>query len=324
MSNKKFLSASRIGTLDKCSWTYWCKYHLHLPDSTNAGALRGSVCHLVLELLLKPRHKKHFDSITQKQTIKASPAVDKTVIKFLKANGIHDEENYSLCDSMIYAALSHDFFGGEGAHIDKPEEEFRIENKDPEYNICGFIDKPIQYKKTKTVEIIDYKTSKQKFKGEELESNVQALMYSLAAKKLWPKMKKVIVRFLFLRFSRSPIQELEYTNEQLKGFEYYLEHVNKVIDNFDENSAKSNFATNNGNHWLCGPAKSGWICPFYNPFSYYVLLDDKKSVMKSSHKNEFVVKEGQIVEKREYKGCPQKNCSAIDHSKENVVDDFDF
>ena len=50
---------------------------------------------------------------------------------------------------MIYVALDHDFFGGEGAYIETPEQEFKIQNKKPKYNIYGFIDKPIQYKKKK-------------------------------------------------------------------------------------------------------------------------------------------------------------------------------
>ena len=167
-SKKVYLSASRMGTVDKCSWQYWCKYHLKLPDKTNDGALRGSICHLVLELLLKPRHKKHFDAIVKAQDIRASKPVDKTVIKFLKANDVFNEENYDLCNKMIYVALDNDFFGGEGGHIEAPEKEFKIESDNPKYNIYGFIDKPVEFKGEKLLKIVDYKTSKQKFKGEEL------------------------------------------------------------------------------------------------------------------------------------------------------------
>ena len=138
MSKETYLSASRMSTLDKCSWLYWCKYHLKLPDTTNSGALRGTICHLVLELLLNHRHKKHFNLILKKQSIKASKAVDRLVIKFLKDNDIYDDENYPLVDKMIYVALDNDFFGGKGAKIEAPEKEFKIENKDPKYNIYGF------------------------------------------------------------------------------------------------------------------------------------------------------------------------------------------
>ena len=41
------LSASRIKTAQSCSWLYWCKYKLKLPDTSNDGARRGSICHLI-------------------------------------------------------------------------------------------------------------------------------------------------------------------------------------------------------------------------------------------------------------------------------------
>ena len=43
------LSASRIKLAKQCSWQYWCKYVLKLPESTNEGASRGWIVHLVLE-----------------------------------------------------------------------------------------------------------------------------------------------------------------------------------------------------------------------------------------------------------------------------------
>ena len=318
--NKVFLSASRMKTMETCSWLYWCKYHLKLPDKTNDGALRRSICHLILELLLKPRHKKHYDAIMESKDIASSVPVNGTVIKFLKANDAWSDENYELCNKMIYVALNYDYFGGEGGHIDKPEEEFKIENKKPKYNIYGFIDKPVQYEDKGLLKIVDYKTSKAKFKGDELETNIQAMMYSLAAKKLWPKLKRRVVQFLFLKFPRSPAQELEYTDEQLKGFEYYLERVNKIVEEFDEKAANSDYATNNGHQWLCGPAKSGWICPFHKPFDYYSLLDKDGKQVKSSYENDFQPEDGQTVEKRHYEGCPAKNCQG----KNNLQDDDPF
>jgi len=255
-----------------------------------------------------------------KKSIKASVPVDKTVIKFLKANDAWSKENYDLCNKMIYVALDHDFFGGDGGFIETPEQDFKIENKKPKYNIYGFIDKPVQYKDKKLLKIVDYKTSKAKFKGDELETNIQAMMYSLASMKVWPKLKRRIVQFLFLKFPRSPAQELEYTDEQLKGFEYYLERVNKIVEEYDESAAKADYAVDNGHHWLCGPAKSGWICPFHKPFNYYVLLDKSGNQLKSSYENDFQPKDGQTIEERHYDGCPAKNCNA----KKSLQDDDPF
>ena len=57
------LSASRIKTLQQCSWKYWCNYKLKLPDKSNDGASRGWICHLIFELLGEARHKKHYETI---------------------------------------------------------------------------------------------------------------------------------------------------------------------------------------------------------------------------------------------------------------------
>jgi hypothetical protein len=329
MSQKKskggqFLSASRIKTLETCSWQYWCKYQLGLPDSTNSGALRGSLCHLIFELLLKPRHKKHYDAILKKKSMKGSKAVYNLALKHMRKfetnseQGVIEKEDHDLVNKMVYIGLNHNFFGHEGAVIDCPEQEFKIQNDVPNYNIYGYMDKPIKYSKKKELKIVDYKSSKRKFQGEELESNVQAMMYALAATKLWPEFKRIIVQFLFLRFPRQPVQELEFTKDELKGFEVYLEHLNKIINNFSEDNGKSNFASENGNGWLCGPAKSGWICPFHKPFDYYVLLDNDGKRIKSSYENDFDIQDGQSVEKMSYAGCPAKNCS----SKEEDLFDF--
>ena len=323
-----FLSASRIKTLDTCSWLYWGKYHLNMPDKTNSGALRGTVCHNVFEYLLKPRHKKHYKDILTKGSIEGSEAVNRYVHSYLHRCDIESfgkesyEENYDLVNNMILVGLRTNFFGKEGGKIDKPEQEFKIKSKKPKYNIYGFMDKPVLYDDD-TLYIVDYKSSKAKFKGDELESNVQAMMYTLAAKKLWPKVKKIIVQFLFLRFPRSPSQELEFSDSQIKGFEHYLEHLNKVIEEFDEDTAMSNYGADNGHKWLCGPARSGWICPLKEPYDYYILKDKKGKAVKSAFKKEdLTASKGQKIEKVSYEGCPRFYSSEA--SANNQEDVFDF
>ena len=75
MSKKKtvYLSASRIKTLESCSWLYWGKYHLHLPDTGNDGAARGTVCHWIFELLLSEKNFKYFELIMH---IPQAPEID--------------------------------------------------------------------------------------------------------------------------------------------------------------------------------------------------------------------------------------------------------
>jgi hypothetical protein len=310
---EKYLSASRIKTLETCSWVYWCKYHLHLPDTPNDGALRGTICHLVFELLLDKKHRKHYDAILKESSIEGSPAVQRLILNFLEKHDIlkdRPDDNYELIDKMILVGLHNDFFGS-GGKLMKAETAFKFENKRPIYNIVGFIDKCIKYTKEKRVKIVDYKSSKYKFRGDDLESNIQALMYSLAAKKMW-KGYKPVVEFLFLRFPKSPLQTLEFSDEEIKGFEHYLVHMHKVINNFSKKDATCNWAIDDPkSRWMCGIGK--WVCPMKKAFKFYVLLDKDKKVLISSFTRTFVNRDGvtvepapdQNIEERKYDGCPR-------------------
>jgi len=308
----KVLSASRIKTLETCSWVYWNNYHTKVPQSQNDGALRGTICHTIFELLLNKRHLKNYKRIIKKNAIDGDKGVDK-LVKKLSAKVKLDESNYKLLNDMILVGLKNDFFG-EAGEIVKPEYDFDIKNDEPKYHIRGFIDKPIKIKKE--MHIIDYKSSKYKFRGDDLEANIQAMMYSLASKKLWPKLKP-IVKFLFLRFPKQPIQELVFDDNQIKGFEHYLEHINDYVNKFDEESARSNFAVDNvKNKWMC--QVGGWKCPYKDPYKYYVKVNDKGEVIETSLEDNFKDIKGFKVETRIYEGCPKFQTSS---TKDNFLDD---
>lgn len=315
---ERVLSASRLKTLETCSWSYWCNYHLKLPQKQNEGALRGTVCHLVFEMLVKKKHKKHFNKILKASSIKGSASVYRMVMKHLTQMEnsfdlpMTNEENTELVDDMIVVGLNCDFFG-KGGKVDKPEHEFLLENKDPAYKIRGFIDKPVLYKKGKKIKIVDYKSSKYKFRGEELHSNVQAMVYTLAAQKEWEGYEPT-VEFQFLRHPRSPLQQLQFNKEQLKGLEYYLAHSFHIVNNFTEETAITNYAADKKKDaWLCKIGK--WRCPYIDAYDYFVIVNkDKEEIKKSFKKNELqnVLEKGQKIEKRSYEGCPRHKSTADD------------
>ena len=232
---------------------------------------------------------------------------------------------------MIIVGLDNDFYGAKGS-VNSPEKEFLIESKSPKYKIRGFIDKPVEY--DKKLKIVDYKSSKSKFNKKELSSNIQAMTYTLASKKIWPKLKNVLVEFLFLRFPKSPSQQVRFTKEQLSGFEYYLEHVYTIINNFTEDDAKSNLASTKPmpkrDEGFCGPLNCGfakhkgqlkkdgtlmWHCPFKFDFEYYSLVDSKGSVLKTSFNKEDLDESKGEIKHEFYGGCPA-------HTRQG--DDFDF
>ena len=122
-SNRVKLSASRLKTAKTCSWLYWSKYHLKLPDKSNDGASRGSVCHLVFECLGNPRHKKTFKSLIKSQDIFSIPSIKRLVYKHAVKLGIDDDENINLVKQMTLAGLNHYFFGSKRGRLSEEHSE---------------------------------------------------------------------------------------------------------------------------------------------------------------------------------------------------------
>ena len=113
MSDSKHvaLSASRIKTLEKCSWSYWCNYILKLPDTPNDGSSRGDVVHLVLEVLSHPRRKKYVEKILEAGDIFCIKSIKSLTLKRARKNKVSDPENIDLIKEMTLVGLSYDFFG---------------------------------------------------------------------------------------------------------------------------------------------------------------------------------------------------------------------
>ncbi|MEK6883512.1 MAG: PD-(D/E)XK nuclease family protein [Nanoarchaeota archaeon] len=302
------LSASKIKTLKDCSWIYWCKYHLKLPDIANDGASRGSCVHYVLDPLLKEKHRKHVDCILGSNTIPKS--VEKLALIHAKKLNVNDIENFNMIKEMIIVAVQYDFLCS-GAQKITSEKEFTIETE--KFIIRGFIDKTAEYEDGRTV-IWDYKTSKSKFDKKEIKYNIQSFIYSLACLKLLGRIPEI--KFLFLRYPKQPVQEADkLTKKQLAGFEIFLESVANYLSKFDRNMALKDLAYFKvETKWLCGKEgnkKDGtpnFICQYRNPFSFYGLVDENNKVIKSAMKEEELKpKENQKIKKLYYKGCPVFN-----------------
>lgn len=286
-----------------------------------------------------------FKVITQAGTVKASPAAHKLVEKLIRRNGLPPTEAiFNKIDQMILVGLNSDFYVKGGKIVGK-EYRFKIENENPRYFIYGTIDKISLKEKGKICQIDDYKSSKMKYSGEDKESGIQALLYSLACKKLWPDYKPK-VRFHFLQFPDEPIQEVEFSDEALAGFEHYLAEMQVRVDDFSEQAAYLNFAADQpipddnsfGGKLSCGFAKKPgqlkkdgtvmWACPFKFAFTYYVVKKDGKIIHTSLKKDKITLEEGEEIEEVKYLGCPryQDRVNEIEKPKVtqfvSVLDDF--
>ena len=336
---KTTLSASRIKTLQSCSWLYWCKYKLNLPDKGNDGSSRGTVCHFIFELLGKPRREKIHQYIIDNNDPFSHGAIKRLVLKHALKLQVADEENLESIRIMILNGLKYDFYGRANGLISESfsEKDFEIVRQDEKagisYKIKGFIDKLFLYKNENLAIIRDFKSSKEKFKGKEISDNLQDYMYNLAVRHMFPEFKKRVSEFLFLKFEldQKLLQKsdgavvMERINEDdLDGFEHQLTSIQKYIDELSEIDAKSNFAKNAQfptDKSFSGPLQCGfakykgelkkdgkpkWACAMKFDFHYYVILKDGK-VTKSFFEQDFdesLVESGHSFEKRYYAGCP--------------------
>ena len=66
---KHVLSASKIETYQKCSLVYYAKYINKTPDKENYGALRGTICHDIFEMLIQEKYKKRVKKILDEGSI---------------------------------------------------------------------------------------------------------------------------------------------------------------------------------------------------------------------------------------------------------------
>ncbi len=303
------LSASKVDTLLSCSWLYYCKYVLKLPDESGAAASLGSTCHIVFEVLMNPRHRKHFDAIFAAGDIEASVAIHKLVLKWLNRLNINTPRVYALAKEYIMSGLRCDFFAAASTKI-QAEKEFKLEYDN--FILNGFIDALITYDDKMIVR--DYKSSKSKMTGEKLEANLQAMIYSIAVRHEYNLIP--YVQFIFLKFGRKPLASPSerYCDNELNGFLRYMSWIADKAMAFSKEDAQSYFASDGGwgASWKCGKVgveEDGlpkFICSFMQPFDYYVTLNDKNEVVKTS-RSLLVPATGETLQKRSYAGCPKFN-----------------
>ena len=311
------LSASRIKAAQECSWSYWARYHLKVPDPGNDGSKRGSICHLVFELLGNPRHRALYDEIILKDSLYECEPMRRLIGYHARRLGVNDKENLKLINDMSLAGLHFDFFGGARGQPDEAisEQDFDITVDEGEklYRLRGFIDKVFLYKDKKLAVIRDFKSSKAVFKGKDLTDNLQDLVYPLAVKKLFPHFTMRQVEFLFVKFdlnSTGNIKMEDISDEELEGLELHLTEISEFLSNFDEYDAVGNFAATQyssnrgyppdgsaGGILKCGKEAYkiskgkllrdssgnkyvGYICHYRNPIKYYGLKDASGNVIR--------------------------------------------
>ncbi len=321
---KTRLSSSRIKTFYSCSYLYYAKYVLKLPDSSNEGASIGSVVHLLCEILFDK--DKYFRLVEDIKSSGVFPDGIKRLVKIkLKKTGFYSDSAFEKALRFLLTALKVDFWIDGAAVIKKPEEEFLIDNE--KFQLYGLIDKYGLFQDPDgswRAEIRDMKTSKERFTESEMDFSIQALAYLLAVKKTHPEVDllKSTVKFIMLQFPDDPIQEFKLQNEfQIEGFSTYLENAQISLDSFRYIDRLSNPASKQkypaeGEGFkgplMCGRAKEPgqlkkdgtkmWHCVYKFGFDYWAAIDKDGKILFSSF-TEFKPTDKYTVVKKQYNGC---------------------
>lgn len=341
--SKVKLSASRIKTAKTCSWLYWVKYHLMLPDKKNDGSSRGDICHNVFEFLGKKnkQRRSYYSKIIKSQDAFCIPSVKRYILTQAAIKSVDDEANLTLINNMIVSGLEYDFFGKDLGKPTKCYSEYEfdisIDKKNKQYRIKGFIDKLFLYKDKKFALIRDFKTSKSVFKGKEISDNLQDYMYCLAVRHLFPEYTNRKSEFVFLKFdlksgadSEGLLKMEKISAAKLNKFESDLTEIQIYLSKFNSRMAKSNYAANQtvtkedgfAGQIVCGwaryrgqPKKNGdpmWHCAYKFPFDYYALYDQNNNLIKTVFMEDYhellkIKKSEWTINKEKYQGCPRFN-----------------
>jgi hypothetical protein len=313
--NKVAISPSRIDTLSHCSQKYYANYFLKIPDKGNPGSSRGSSVHDMMEFLAQPENRPLREKLRKLDSIKNSEIWDR-VVSYANKYNVGDEGNLDMINDFLVVALKFD------VQPENTKEElaeipfdFEVIEGDLNFRVRGKMDKLYimqgQGKKNSKalfVNYLDYKSSKSKFNKQKIEGNLQGGIYQYAISVLYPELELKRFDFLFLKFDKEPIQEFKLLGkEEMGGFLIYLTDIQRQINNFSEKNIGDNLGIlKPETKFLCGPSKSGWICPHQRPTNYFVLLNSEGNILDSAFTEVELctkLKEGLKIEERVYPGC---------------------
>ncbi len=207
------ISASSYSTFDQCKWKYFLNQICAIPDISGGAALLGTISHHVLQILgmlsmLKHDKKsKYWDAEYlwkicyaryYRQNTEILNKVKKDKLKAVYQGTIELAKG-------IYSPITDKTIATEMPFkMELKEKRFRLPNNDY-LCITGRIDR-VDKLDEQTIEVFDYKSGsraefmsadKTKKNSEALRETIQAQMYYLAARELFPWAKNILVNFIY-------------------------------------------------------------------------------------------------------------------------------
>lgn len=212
------LSYSRLSRFEQCPLSF--KFHYVERREAEPGMpLRfGKVVHAALERLLR-------EVIDQEKT---GPLDDERAVTLFseawaaeQLTGVHEfGEGVAIVRAFVRAQ-------GVIDHRDvlAVEKEFCLPAGP--FTVVGFIDR-VDRVDDETIEVVDYKTNRQLFTREEVDTSLQLSLYEIAVRRMWPWAKKVRLTFAMLRHGVR--MTTTRTEEQLTAALQYAETIGRMTE----------------------------------------------------------------------------------------------
>jgi len=209
------LSYSRLTRFEQCPLSFKLHY-IEKREAEPGVPLRfGKLMHAVLERLLR-------EVIDDERS---GPLPDARALELLReawaAEGLTGldlfQEGIDILKGFVreQGALDHQ-------DVLAIEREFKLPVGP--FTVLGFIDR-VDRVDDETVEVIDYKTNRQLFTRDEVDTSLQMSLYHLAAQRLWPWARKVRLTFHMLRHGLR--MTTERSPEQLETALAYVETLGR-------------------------------------------------------------------------------------------------
>lgn len=298
-------SASRVKSLSKCSYAFYLSEIERLPERIWERTIIGTLVHSILECLRRPRHLKNYhmivDKANRKVDYKASPSITRLINIYQRKYNIAQELIDDINGMLEVALVHYDFFFSGAKEIYPPEME--IIKRIGDARIKLIIDASASF--GNRGRITDYKSQKNRFTAEELEFNIQALLYASELEEKYGI--PFDVEFVMLRHpptKRLPEKHIQRvfapTKEQVAGLREYIQFIYSKINNFTLEDAYRAPCTDES---FCS-----YVCSYRKPFDYFKIYKNNEFI-RSIRDNGMTpqLNEGETMTKEHFSGCPIKN-----------------
>jgi RecB family exonuclease len=252
----KHLSYSRLSRFEQCPLSFKLHYIDKQVAEPGDPLKFGKAIHAVLEALVR-------EHVTDERVGPLSE--DRAVELFGAAWDAESMTGIELFQEGIQILKRFVREQGVVEHRDvlAVEKEFRLPVGT--FTVLGYIDR-VDWVDDETVEVIDYKSNRQLFTRDEVDSSLQMSLYAIAAHKLWPWAKRVKLTFWMLRHGIR--QETERTPEQIEAALAFVGTLGKQTESATEFPARLNMNCPYCDHRGGCPAyasalqgKRDFVCP---------------------------------------------------------------